>query len=74
MMHADRHPLPLAYAFAPYVARHGAWRVLGAALVAAMHAPPRRSRHDVTRLSPRLLRDIGLPPDAHLRPPDPYTY
>jgi hypothetical protein len=44
------------------IARHGAWRVLRAALAALLRGPP--GLRDAGRLSDHLRRDVGLPPGA----------
>lgn len=47
------------------IAEHGSWRVLCAALAAAM--PGRRHSGSAAGLSSHLRRDIGLPPEDAVR-------
>jgi hypothetical protein len=44
------------------IARHGAWRVLGAAIATLLWRRRALARRDARALSAHLRRDIGMPP------------
>jgi hypothetical protein len=71
-LHTRRGAIDPARAIDAFIHRHGAWRVLRAALwavVAGRVAPP---MGDVAILDDRMRRDIGLPP-AVADPRDPFA-
>lgn len=61
-----------ARAIDAFIDRHGAWRVLRAALWAVVVGRPRRGGSDIAGLDDRMRRDIGLPPATH-DPRDPVS-
>ncbi|WP_081531545.1 hypothetical protein [Rhodovulum sp. P5] len=52
------------------IEQHGAWRVLGAALVALFDGRGRPGNARLGQLDNHLREDIGLPPLPPTRPPD----
>lgn len=63
----ERPPGPLLSAVIERaIAEHGAWRVLRAALAAALSG--RRPLRPAAGLNRHLRRDIGLPPEGAVRP------
>ena len=59
-----------AKAIDAFIDRHGAWRVLRAALWAVVAGRRRHTTSDLAVLDDRMRRDIGLPP-AERDPRDP---